>query len=200
MKEMKQMKVKNNINKYYFLLTVIFFFLVSSFIIQKDEDLIKWDKNYKLKWVDFKGEIEHDDQAIVAMCSSGIKFNNLSWKKNVGIFDLYAVFYKNTSWTKLKTNKDALKHEQGHFDITEIYARLLRKKLNNKRFKKNKLAKEIEEMFDQFEKEKNDYQDLYDNETDHSKNIEKQAEWHLKIENQLKELEKHSNTEIVVKF
>ena len=187
-------------NKYYFFLFTVSFFISTLCCSQNEQDLIKWDKNYKLKWEDFKGKIDRSDETIGAMCSSYLKIKNLGWKKSNGYFLIWAVFDMSDSWSKLKKNKDALKHEQGHFDITEIYARLLRKKLNNKRFKKNKLSREIEFIFDEFEKEKNDYQDLYDKETDHSRNTEKQAEWYLKIEKQLLELEKYSSTEIVVKF
>jgi predicted secreted Zn-dependent protease len=40
---------------------------------------------------------------------------------------------KSRSWIKSKTDSASLRHEQGHFDITEIYARKLRKDITHAR-------------------------------------------------------------------
>ncbi|HSC39433.1 MAG TPA: hypothetical protein VLD19_16230, partial [Chitinophagaceae bacterium] len=48
--------------------------------------------------------------------------------------DAYAVFDKTKSWTKTSSPK-TLRHEQGHFDITEIYALQWEKEMNETKYK-----------------------------------------------------------------
>lgn len=77
-------------------------------------------------------------------------------------------------------------HEQGHFDITEIYARELSKKLNSKKF----LIKETEEadlIYKSIVQEMNELQIQYDMETKGGTIMDKQQEWLHKIEESLKQ-------------
>ena len=47
------------------------------------------------------------------------------------VFTIRAGMKKNASWIKDKGDTLSLKHEQGHFDICEIYARILRRDIRN---------------------------------------------------------------------
>jgi hypothetical protein len=94
-------------------------------------DTIKWSPDYKLNVDDFK-ELKMDNK--------GVKYDSLNYKlraystvtigytfkseKGKTVFDAFALFVRSRSWIK-ENNESVVKHEQGHFDITEIYARKL---------------------------------------------------------------------------
>ena len=86
-----------------------------------------------------------------------------------------------------------INHEQGHFDIAEIYARKLRKEfLENVKTEKDyqlkfKLIYQV--MYGEFL----DYQNYYDNITKRGTNAEKQNELDAEIKAQLKKLERYKN-------
>ena len=65
--------------------------------------------------------------------------------------------------------------EQAHFDLCEVYARRLRKRVADSNYKLD-MDNAIFEVFEAFKQR----QKLYDKETNHSRNKEKQVEW-LKI-------------------
>ena len=97
-----------------------------------------------------------------------------------------AYFYPNESWYKPDICDDfILGHEQLHFDISELFARKMRRKLRRTSFSDNVKA-EIRKIYKDILKELKDYQELYDWETDFSRNREKQLEWNKKITEALK--------------
>ena len=170
------------------LIVIISFFLVSW---QIDSNKLEWNRNRKITWEDFKGvpKINSYDEAIT---SSGIEFSK-TYRRDTLFIGITSYFYKINSWVK---NKDAseykLKHEQVHFDISEIYARKLKKEISQLLLSDTINKKYLDFLFDKFIIEMNEYQDLYDKETNHSINNEKQLEWNNKIEYQLNELEQWS--------
>lgn len=176
------------------IILLICFVPLTSFI-QSNKSVIEWDKFYKLTWDDFEGKPDKSNEH-GTLSTVGIEFKEMVWNKKNAHGKLKTFFYKTQSWTKSRGSELLLKHEQGHFDIAEIYARQLRKEFNNKRFKKNTVSKEMEKT----EQEKNNYQNLYDNETDHGKNSEINKEWEDKIQKQLQELDKYSTQEITIKL
>jgi predicted secreted Zn-dependent protease len=96
------------------------------------------------------------------------------------------------SWTK--TSSDTiLTHEKRHFDITEIYARKLRKAFKEKRFSQSTLNKESKALFNSINKELNKQQVLYDKETNHSINRQQQLNWESKIEKELNALSEYKS-------
>ena len=64
-------------------------------------------------------------------------------------------------------NKNVLSHEQRHFDITKIYADILLYKLNKIKSSDEKF---IQSIYVNVTEEWNYVQELYDSETDHSRN------------------------------
>ncbi|MEP3571107.1 MAG: DUF922 domain-containing protein, partial [Flavobacteriaceae bacterium] len=96
-------------------------------------------------------------------------------------FEVNAYFYPNESWYKPKICDDIiLSHEQLHFDISELFARKMRAKLKRTSFSDNVKA-EIRKIYRETLKELKDFQELYDWETNFSRNTEKQLEWNKKI-------------------
>ena len=84
-------------------------------------------------------------------------------------------------------------HEQGHFDIAEIFARRLNKQMSEYVFNKNTFKDDLKKIYMSLTSEKDSFQNRYDEETNHSINKEKQSEWLKKIEGFLKELKAFSN-------
>jgi predicted secreted Zn-dependent protease len=95
-------------------------------------------------------------------------------------------FSKSKSWVLHKTDH-ILAHEQGHFDIAEVFARKLNKQMSSYVFNKNTYKTELRNIYQGILDEKEALQNQYDAETNHSINKEKQAEWLIKIQTMLEE-------------
>ena len=90
-------------------------------------------------------------------------------------------------------NDYILSHEQGHFDIAEIHARLLNKQL--KVYSVNdisKVSKEVNKIYEKTMDQLREMQNVYDSETNFSIKTAKQQEWLKKISEELKELEPYA--------
>ena len=162
---------------------------------QQQDDTIQWSSENKLKWEDFKGEPVADNPSD-AFTTTDI--SAIEWKcdrENRFIFTgAQARFNKDKSWVKDdKKSDELLKHEQGHFEITEIYARKLRealRKIECDKKSKEQIQKEVDDAADKIDKEWDKEAEKYDEETDHGKDKKKQEKWDEKIN---KELEKMKN-------
>lgn len=86
-----------------------------------------------------------------------------------------------------------LKHEQGHFDITELFARKLNKAVGELVKKKNVKQSEFSSVYKKLMKEKTELQNEYDTETDNSRNKVKQEEWLKKINQGLIDYENYAD-------
>lgn len=167
-------------------------FLVAWFISGRavSQDVIVWDSATKLSWADFSGKAD-PKSPWNAVTASGIRYKlNLSGD---GLMDsVTAVFYRSESWVKGPTEY-ALMHEQGHFDISEIFARKLRKRIEEFVPGRGDLAHQLRLVYDEIEREREAREDLYDRETGHSADAARQAEWNVSIRRELKELEKFAD-------
>lgn len=177
-------------------LFLIFHFSIP-IVAQEDTSFIEWSEGVNLEWEDFKGKPESNGYSAVS--DVGIVIENLPSKGRKKPVIVVASFDKSKSWKKAQS-EELLRHEKGHFDIAEIYARLLRKKLNKKRFTVMGFYKDVSRIYDITLKELASYHDLYDEETDHSANEAKQNEWNEIIAVKLKSLKKYSNPQITIKI
>jgi Bacterial protein of unknown function (DUF922) len=143
-----------------------------------DEELLNWSPTRKLTWNDYKANPDpNSDAAASTTTYLGIDYNISS--SSFG-YKIQSRFSKTRSWGLHKTPY-ILSHEQGHFDIAEVFARKLNKKMSEYKFDKKTFQKELKKIYDDVIKEKEDMQDDYDRETRHSINKEKQEEWFRKI-------------------
>ena len=171
---------------------LIFCFLLLSFGKSTNDETIAWNSSRKLTWNDFKANPNNESDA-VALTASGISFGysvKTSDKKIVEVStEVKAIFYPNKSWYfKGKSDKQILKHEQLHFDITELYARKFRAQLSKLSMHRH-VKKEMDNMHVTINKALNDTQKRYDKETNHSLNKEQQKQWEAIIAKALAELE-----------
>jgi hypothetical protein len=89
------------------------------------ETQIIWNAQRRLELKDFKGTIEN--RPFEAATYSGIKYYARALHGKI-IINVEAQFNCLNSYFKGSNDvEDVLEHEQGHFDMTEIYARKLRK-------------------------------------------------------------------------
>jgi hypothetical protein len=154
------------------------------FISGHDERYITWSSTVPLTWGDFQGR-PHLHSSVGAVTMSGI---SLKYEGTEGalVATVKATFDREESWVNRKAADDyVLKHEQLHFDITELYARKLRAALKQINPGVPKPEKVVERLFDRYSGESRTYQDLYDKETDHSRNVKQQAVWEERINREL---------------
>ena len=99
-------------------------------------------------------------------------------------------FYPEKSWFKPNmVSLHILSHEQTHFDISELHARILRKRISNTHFSK-RIKREIEDIYTEIEQQRRAMQAKFDAETDHSRDIQKEKYWQKYVSNQLEDYER----------
>ncbi|WP_347156965.1 DUF922 domain-containing protein [Pontibacter chitinilyticus] len=91
------------------------------------KEQLAWSPSRRLSWNDFKGVPQHDNPHH-ALTAANLTVD-AHRSHNALDYDVRCVFLPSESWTKNNKSEKLLQHEQLHFDLTEIYARLLRKKL-----------------------------------------------------------------------
>lgn len=154
----------------------------------QNTDTLYWTPERKLVWDDFKGAPDTQTN-LLAMTYAGIGFQ-LACENDKLKANIFCYFNQKNSWTKDKESEYLLRHEQLHFDLTELYTRKLRQRINEvsdpcgKNF--GKLNNIYQVIFTECENEQN----LYDKESNHSMNKQKQQEWELQIAKDLKTMEK----------
>lgn len=174
------------------LFATLLLFLLPFFPSEGNKEKIPWTETKQLTWDDFRGT-PPSGANFVASTNSGMSFSFSYSEKNGKRTIKHSVichFYPEQSWFKPdKVSEYILKHEQTHFDISELHARILRKRIAETEFSKDS-KKEIEAVYQKTEQERQNLQDQYDLETDHSKNKEEEYRWRQKIANQLKAYER----------
>jgi hypothetical protein len=92
---------------------------------------LSWEQHPKLSWMDFKGGTRKVAGDPTAVTDTGFR-TQLMCREGVLDIEIKAEFYPDTSWVKPKEKlATLLKHEQGHFDITELYVRKMRKAIRD---------------------------------------------------------------------
>ena len=99
-------------------------------LAQSASDL-KWQQHPKLSWGDFRGQPPEHVAFPSALSNTGFKFQLMCGGGMLDV-DAYAFFSSGGSWVKPgQKTAELLKHEQGHFDMAEVYALRLRKAVRN---------------------------------------------------------------------
>ncbi|WP_339612027.1 DUF922 domain-containing protein [uncultured Planktosalinus sp.] len=165
--------------------------LVSLFFLSEDPVTIPWNEQQLLSWEDFQGTPD-TNSSFAALTHSGIVFNYGVTIENNNILlttEVEAFFYPEMSWAKPdKINNHILKHEQAHFNITELYARKLRKAFAQYKVTKN-YQKDLPAIFTKLNQERRQMQAKFDKETNHSIDVEKEQLWQQYIQEELKKLQ-----------
>ena len=154
-----------------------------------------WEAHKPLRWSDFRGAPDHFSK-FAATSNTGISHTYSVSSKGYLVANssqVRANFYPNLSWYIPKLiNKTTLAHEQTHFDISELHARILRKELSQRRFSHN-AKREITAIYANVEKARKAMQFQFDQETNHSIDLEKEVIWENYIAKLLKKYERWSS-------
>lgn len=145
------------------------------------KDTLVWVEGHHLAQEDFEGKAKGKAEAT----TSGSIFLYTKEENGQMKFVVEAIFIKSKSFIK-SSSEYILKHEQLHFDIYELYARKLRKKIAEKNFAKSRnISQEIQLMYHKIFEECVKEQEKYDRETENSMNMVKQEIWKNKISAEL---------------
>ena len=166
-----------------------FFLFVCPTQGQADEEpSIKWNSNRPLTWKDFQGPVDAGTDA-AAVTASGIAYGlsaTFTGNKITVDCDVESFFYPRKSWYRKELGDSlVLRHEQLHFDITELHARKMRKAIQNSTFTEN-VREEVKRIYHKTIAELQSTQRMYDRETNFSRNLQVQSDWERKIASELK--------------
>lgn len=148
---------------------------------------IEWCAEEKLNWNDFAGEPEAES-VFHAVSATYIEVEHTCKKGQDFDFNVRAVFVKDMSWSVDKKSAELLAHEQVHFDITEYYARKVRRqldKLEDPCFDQAKVKQTIDQLYQELESAHH----LYDQYTMHGLKEKEQDIWADVVAEGLNELE-----------
>ncbi len=159
------------------------YFLGMNFLSAQEYETIVWTEK-RLTWKDFKGPSPVSSR-VAATTASGIsyEFSTAGTKDAFAIdFVITTHFYPKKSWYKPVLCDDfVLSHEQLHFDISELFARKLRKELSEATFTHENIKAKVKAIYNKNNKALNDYQNRYDEETNFSRYLQQQILWNKKI-------------------
>ncbi|MCD6367228.1 MAG: hypothetical protein J7L46_06800 [Bacteroidales bacterium] len=173
-------------------LTLMLFSLVTG---QNSKHLIYWHIRNTVTWSDFRS-ISKLPGNEAARISTGIKYSVKLEDKNLTFVVQSFANPKDSYYIKKDKSPELLKHEQGHFDICEIFARKFRKQLQTTTFNQNSAGSGTEKIYKQILKDLQKFQILYDKETKHSTDTAMQAKWNIKIAKMVKILEPHKDIQV----
>lgn len=174
------------LNAYNTMIRLLFIFLASIAPVISQESLIQWTADRKLNWSDFQGKPDPGNLN-AALTSSKINFRFGYGSKGFN-YNISCRFDKTQSWVRIRNNH-ILAHEQGHFDIAEIFARRLSRALKQYHYNEKTVSADVNTIYRKLMEEHHLTQEKYDAETDHSRNLGMQEAWKQKIEEDLQILE-----------
>lgn len=145
-----------------------------------------WNDYYDLGWHDFEG-VPGEDAVGDAGTVVQIKAKPYLIQNKVE-YDVVAVFLRNKSWVIGKSDQ-LLAHERLHFDIAELYARKIRKKVLDLKERNITDLKIYNAAVKEILDESNAADIQYDTETLHGSLLRKQETWEAKVAEQLHELD-----------
>ncbi|MCW3073588.1 MAG: hypothetical protein JWP69_657 [Flaviaesturariibacter sp.] len=153
-------------------------------IKEESAETIPWIVRRQLTWDDFQGQPKRNTDAVASTSTSlGIAYQLRNGELT---YEVTCTFSKPKSWGATRTPY-ILAHEQAHFDITELYARKLNRKLQEYQFNKRTYKQDLNIIYQSVVAEKEAMQQAYDGETDHSRKRRIQYEWLERIELMLQE-------------
>jgi hypothetical protein len=149
---------------------------------------IEWSKERKLRWQDFmmrppawSSDDSHSWVGLDVTWTCGAEF----------VFDVRAIFDPSRSWVRPGSQEDSLlRHEQTHFDLTELAARQLRKHLAGMSdpCSTSTTIREIDRVIGDQRQAWEQEQKRYDRDTRHGSEQTRQEFWGSRTKRQLDQL------------
>jgi len=151
----------------------------------------RWSENRKLTWDDFRGPVNATSEESAAATHCGIGFKTSAGPNGNPQVVVYNTFYTSRSWVRPDADakvSSVLAHEQGHFDLCEIYTRILRERMNHFSFNVPDVKTALMAVYSQVQQEYESRQEAYEQETIHGTNISVQHKWQGVITKELSTL------------
>ena len=157
-------------------------------------DAVAWSAARRLSWTDFQGiaPTRGDESALTAYSL----FHGATCTGRTFEFKVMAGFLPRQSWVRPAvlanptTSSRTLRHEQTHFDLSEVHARRMRRYFAELFEPCMKTTEELGSLAQRFVREEGAAQRKYDEETSHGRVPKKQAEWDAEVGRQLASLGK----------
>jgi len=149
---------------------------------QVNQTQFHWNEKQKLTWEDFKGAIPantDDNAAAATYCSIGFEIDKKA-SDNKPEITVYNNFYINQSWVRADAKiSDILAHEQGHFDLCELYTRKLKSRIDTAIAETDAayVQESLRRIYNEVSAEYESRQVCYERETIHGTDIENQKKW-----------------------
>ncbi len=160
-------------------------------------DMVEWNESQKISWEDYKGKIT-DTSKITSSCCGIYCIPQVIGDS--GIITIVAYFDRNKSWVSRKHSDSLLLiHEQGHFDLTEVYARKLRKKISSIRPAEENFSAEIKKFYSWAWDDLQKQHAAYDKATDHGAIDFAQRTWDKYIDEHLNLYKNFSSSEVRIR-
>ena len=164
-------------------------------IIDQDEegnDFLSYSPKRPLRLEDFQGQPNNvPTVAAVTFSMVSLKYSSLLTMDNEIIVDVSVVAYfnKSKSWCRTTSrNPETLAHEQRHFDLSAVKACELVDTIRKFQFSVDHFGTELDMLHRQKQKELDELQDLYDQESKHGTGPATQVKWNRLIDERLKQL------------
>lgn len=165
---------------------------VSALTDEVERGLIPWSTERQLDWDDFRGPPQRRSVMVAE------SFTQLSyyWDCNGDEveFSVHAHFNPRKSWVRGEPTTKLLEHEQLHFDITELYARRLRRNFSELdapcSYPKEMISDHYRELMSDWRKT----QERYDRETSHSLVRSEQKKWEEWVSEELAALQQYASS------
>ncbi|RSK31703.1 DUF922 domain-containing protein [Hymenobacter metallilatus] len=149
---------------------------------------LEWNARRPLTWADFKARPNTDRLEALTSSTIDAKVGCVDYQFSAQVT---AVFRPSESWVRHPAQASAalLRHEQVHFDLTELHARLLRQKLSLVKLDCEKLQPAFSNLtkmaFLTWQRE----EARYDQESNHGLNAARQQAWEQQVQQRLVQLE-----------
>ncbi|MBS1616787.1 MAG: DUF922 domain-containing protein [Bacteroidetes bacterium] len=147
-----------------------------------------WSLNRPLRWADFQGKIRKDADrnfAAETICGISIKTNMAKPAEPVQV-QVSNHFDTHLSWLRPgHATAEVLRHEQGHWDLCEIYTRILQARFDSAHITGSTLHEEVSRIYQSVITAHRERQQQYEDETQHGTIPSAQRRWELLIAEEL---------------
>jgi hypothetical protein len=162
-----------------------------------EQGLLVWSAENPPSWKEFRGRAKRKGTT-AAQTSSGVTYLIQCRQSRFG-FAVLATFSPGESWVRPDipgnsvASRQSLRHERTHFDLTELFARRLRKALTGAERICPGREDEVQRVFDRLTEDSRHEQERYDHETAHGMARDAQARWDGKVRASLDSLARYGN-------
>jgi hypothetical protein len=154
---------------------------------------VPWSASRRLAWTDFRADAPAAEGPESALTAYSLLYGLRCERGKLDI-RVVAAFLPEKSWVKrdmlrrADDSRQALQHEQTHFDLSEVHARRMRKYFPSMYDPCGRRDSSLTSLAEGFVEQESAAQALYDQETDHGRKPVAQRRWDASVAGLLSEL------------